>query len=196
MLASFRRRVTQRLRGETNVSQLVAQGLQLGRDVYIGPHVYLDAGHPWLITLGDESVLTRGSVVLVHDGSTRIHTGCTRLAPVSIGKRVFVGTGAVILAGSTVGDDSVIGALTVVRGHVPAGSVVVGNPGQVVSDRETFAARHQAAIERGPVWPHHGWTAGRGITEERKRAQVDALSNGTSGYLSGARATLVRSERE
>ena len=128
--------------------------------------------------------MTFGSIVLAHDASTKLHTGCTRIARVAIGKRVFVGTGAVILAGSRIGDDSIIGALAVVRGEVPPGSLVVGNPARVVSDVESFAERHGDAVARGPVWPHEGWMAGRGITEARKRAQREALPWGTSGYLS------------
>ena len=166
-----------------NVDRLVAEGLELGPGVYIGRGVYLDAGHPWLIAIGEDSVLTSGTIVLAHDASTKLHTGCTRIARVAIGKRVFVGTGAVILAGSRIGDDSIIGALAVVRGEVPPGSLVVGIA-RVVSDVESFAERHRDAVASGPVWPHKGWMAGRGITEARKRAQREALPWGTSGYLS------------
>jgi maltose O-acetyltransferase len=129
-------------------------------------------------------VLTSGTVVLAHDASAKLHTGFTRIARVSIGTRVFVGAGAVILPGSTIGDDSIVGALAVVRGDVPPGSVVAGNPAKVVSDVESFAERHRAAAATGPVWPHEGWIAGPGITEAHKQAQREALGGGRSGYLS------------
>jgi maltose O-acetyltransferase len=170
------------LRGELNVDHLVAQGLELGQGVFIGRRVYLDTGHPWLISIGDNAVLTAGTVVLAHDASPKLHTGFTRIARVRIGRRVFVGAGAVILPGSNIGDDSVVGALAVVRGEVPPGSVVAGNPGTVVADVGSFAERHRAAAAAGHVWPHHGWIAG-GITEENKRTQRDALAGGDSGYL-------------
>lgn len=109
---------------------------------------------------------------------------------------MFVGAGAVILAGARIGDDSIVGALTVVRGDVPPGSVVVGNPGTVVADVASFGERHRQAVARGPVWPHAGWMAGMGITEERKRAQREALSGRVSGYLraGGQRPEHVGSE--
>jgi maltose O-acetyltransferase len=172
-----------RLRGEVNVNRLVAQGLVLGSGVYIGQRVHLDAGHPWLITIGDGTVITSGSVVLTHDGATQIPTGLTRIAPVVIGKRVFVGAGAVILPGARIGDDSIIGSLTVVRGEIPPGSIVVGNPGQIVSTVDQFAERHLRAADNGPVWPQDGWMAGRGIDDARKTAQRAALADGASGYL-------------
>lgn len=51
---------------------------------------------------------------------------------VEIGRNVFVGTRAVILRGTRIGDDAVVGAGAVVRGRIDAGSVVVGNPARVV----------------------------------------------------------------
>jgi maltose O-acetyltransferase len=124
----------QRLRGETSLERLVAQGLRLGSGARIDRGVYLDAGHPWLIDIGDEAVLSYGVIVLAHDASTRAHTGYTRIARVDIGRRVFVGPGAVILPGTRLGDDVIVQPLAVVRGAIPPGTVVEGNPGRVVGD--------------------------------------------------------------
>jgi sugar O-acyltransferase (sialic acid O-acetyltransferase NeuD family) len=52
-----------------------------------------------------------------------------------IGERVLVGMGATICAGRKVGDDAVIGSGANVVHDVPAGAVVVGNPGKVISYR-------------------------------------------------------------
>ena len=87
-LEPVRRWAGQRLRREQNIDRLVAQGLELGRNVYIGRGVYIDAGHPWLIEIGDDCVITAGTIVLAHDASPRLHTGCTRIARTTIGKRV------------------------------------------------------------------------------------------------------------
>ena len=177
------RRVLARLRGELSVERLVAQGLELGERTFIARGVYLDPGHPWLISIGDETGLSPGVVVMVHDASMRRHMGFTRIARVAIGKRVFVGAGAIILPGSRIGDDSIVGAGAVVRGDVPPSSMVVGNPAKVVADVKSVAEWHRQAATQSPTWPHDGWTVGRGITEARKRAQREALAGGVSGYL-------------
>ncbi len=52
--------------------------------------------------------------------------------PVRIGCNVWIGGGAILLPGVTVGDDAVIGAGSVVTGDVPAGVTVVGNPARVL----------------------------------------------------------------
>lgn len=51
---------------------------------------------------------------------------------VRIGDNVFLGTGAIILKGTTIGDNAVVGAGAVVRGNVPEGAIVTGNPAREV----------------------------------------------------------------
>ena len=48
-----------------------------------------------------------------------------------IGENVWVGGGAIILPGVTIGDDAIIGAGSVVTRDVPKGATVVGNPARV-----------------------------------------------------------------
>ncbi|MOA70338.1 Maltose O-acetyltransferase [compost metagenome] len=48
-----------------------------------------------------------------------------------IGNNVWIGGGAIILPGVTVGDNAVIGAGSVVTRDVPARATVVGNPARL-----------------------------------------------------------------
>jgi maltose O-acetyltransferase len=181
-IKAIKRKLAARIRGHVDVDRLVAEGLEIGRVVYVAPTAYLDPGQPWLIEIDDESVIGPWAIVLAHDASTRLHTGHTLVGRVRIGRRVYVGHGAIVLPGSTIGDDAVIGPGAMVRGEIPAGAVAIGNPAHVVSDVATFAADHRAAIARDPVWPIPGWTRRRGITDERKAAQRQALTD-RCGYL-------------
>ena len=52
--------------------------------------------------------------------------------PVRIGRNVWLGSGAVILPGVTIGDNSVIGAGSVVTKDIPANVVAVGVPCKVL----------------------------------------------------------------
>jgi acetyltransferase-like isoleucine patch superfamily enzyme len=60
--------------------------------------------------------------------------GSQKTAPVEIGDNVFVGMGARILKGATIGSDSVIGAGAVVTGAIPAGVVAAGNPARAIRE--------------------------------------------------------------
>jgi len=59
-------------------------------------------------------------------------------APVRLGDRVWVGVGAKILKGVTVGDGAVIAAGAIVTRDVPAGALVAGNPARVIRERVTW----------------------------------------------------------
>jgi acetyltransferase-like isoleucine patch superfamily enzyme len=54
------------------------------------------------------------------------------VSPIVIGDNVWIGAHAIVLKGVHIGTDSVVGAGTVVRSDVEPGTVVVGNPQQVV----------------------------------------------------------------
>lgn len=52
--------------------------------------------------------------------------------PITVGANVWLGGGAIVLPGVTIGDDTVIGAGAVVTRDLPAGVVAVGNPARVI----------------------------------------------------------------
>ena len=54
--------------------------------------------------------------------------------PVHIGNNVWIGANAVVLPGVTIGDNSVIGAGSVVTKDIPANVVAVGNPCRVIRE--------------------------------------------------------------
>jgi len=55
---------------------------------------------------------------------------------VRVGSNVWIGYGAQILRGVTVGDNAIIGASSVVTSDVPANAVVAGTPARVIRMRE------------------------------------------------------------
>lgn len=56
--------------------------------------------------------------------------------PVRLDENVWVGAHALVLKGTEIGRDSVVGAGAVVRGEVPPGVVVSGNPAEIVRKLE------------------------------------------------------------
>ncbi len=55
---------------------------------------------------------------------------------ISIGKDVWVGSGAIVLSGVTLGNGSIIGAGSVVKDDVPENTVVIGNPTKIFKSRK------------------------------------------------------------
>ena len=83
------------------------------------------------ITIGDNTQI--GPAVQIYaadhprDPEAR-RRGLENGRPVSIGNNVWIGGGAILLPGITVGDDAVIGAGSIVTHDVPPGAMVLGNP--------------------------------------------------------------------
>jgi acetyltransferase-like isoleucine patch superfamily enzyme len=87
-------------------------GIELGDDVLLGPGVRLiSSGHPL------DPALRRRQVTA---------------APIVVGRNVWVGAGATILQGVTIGDDAVVAAGAVVTADVPPGVLVAGVPARRV----------------------------------------------------------------
>ncbi len=183
-LGTLRRRAAELVRGNRTIERLQAEWVRLGEGAFVASDARLDPGRPWLITIGADSFIDAFVTILTHDASQAyFHGGLTRIGRVDIGSRVYVGPGAMILPGSEIGDDSIIEAGAVVRGVVPPGSLVAGNPAVVISDTRSMAEQARRAAADGPCWPYAGWSRVSGITEERKRIQRDALLNAPEGFL-------------
>ncbi len=120
---------------EAYLNFLREKGAKIGENCYIfAPSmVDIDPYRPFLLEFGDGVVLTKGVTILTHDYS---HTVMRKLygenigdaQPVKIGNNVFVGMDAIILMGTEIGDNTIIGAKTVVRGKIPSNVLVAENP--------------------------------------------------------------------
>jgi maltose O-acetyltransferase len=176
------RRLLRRVRGDVYPEELAARGLRLGRNVYIGRSTVFDGGFLWLISVGDDTTISARVEILAHDASTRRHLGYSIAAPVTIGSRVYVGVGAIILPGVTIGDDAIVGAGGVVRDDVPPGTVAVGVPARVVGTVEEYIERHRRLMRERPVFDGREWTVRGGITESRMQRMRETLRDG-HGYV-------------
>jgi acetyltransferase-like isoleucine patch superfamily enzyme len=93
------------------------------------------------VTIGDDCLLGPNVVVISenHDSSSThipIRQQGSIRAPIEIGNDCWIGAGAVILAGVTLGKGVIVGAGAVVTRDVPPLAVVAGVPARVISYRE------------------------------------------------------------
>lgn len=110
-----------------------------GRNILIGNNVFINFNCIFL----DVAPITIGEAVKIGP-NVQLYTATHPLnwqqrregqeygKPITIGNDVWIGGGAIICPGVTVGEKSVIGAGTVVTKNVPAGVVIAGNPGKVL----------------------------------------------------------------
>lgn len=111
--------------------------IRLGRNAFINFNcVFLDCAP---IEIGDN--LQMGPAAQLYTAAHPLETDVRRSGleyarPIRIGNDVWIGGGAIILPGVTIGDRSVIGAGSVVVRDVPAAKVVAGNPARILRDLE------------------------------------------------------------
>lgn len=101
--------------------------LRIGARTYINRGTMLDASAS--ITVGEDVLIGPMSYITDHDHTS---DGGLRSDPVEIGDRAWIGAHVSVLKGVRIGSDAVVGAGSVVTKSVPAGTVVAGNPAQVI----------------------------------------------------------------
>lgn len=124
-------------------------GMRIGAVNYIDPSSFFDNYDYSLIEIGDQTTISREVLLLTHDFSiTQGLRACGLegrgkfLKGIRIGENCFIGARVTILPGTDIGSNSIIGAGAVVKGHIPEGSVVIGNPARVVADTRQWAQSH------------------------------------------------------
>ena len=111
-----------------------ARGVHIGENVLIGQNVVIDNTYPELVFIGDGVSLAGNNLILTHSRPLEFHKKWfdSYIAPVVIGKNVWVTVGVTILAGVRIGEGSVIAAHSLVTKDIPKYSLAAGIPAKVV----------------------------------------------------------------
>ncbi|MFM2375098.1 MAG: hypothetical protein RLZZ165_195 [Bacteroidota bacterium] len=102
-------------------------GLKLGRRTDIGAFTYINARHE--VEIGDEVQI--GSHCSIYSMSTIDG----KQGKVTIGKGACIGTHSVVLPGVTIGENSIIGAFSLVNKDIPPNVIAYGQPAHVARER-------------------------------------------------------------
>lgn len=138
-----------------------------GMPNYISARCTFDGTDYSLIEIGEGTTISSYIRVLTHDWSPNTilkglglkpEKPIGRTLPVKIGKHCFIGTGSVLMPGCSIGDCSIVGAGTVVRGNVEPYSIIIGSPAKKVGDTRDYVRKkfpdEFAQLDLGPEWQH------------------------------------------
>ena len=109
---------------------------------------------PYLIEIGDGSTISFDVAFVNHDGGTRVvrklpgqNKETVIYGKIVIGKNSFIGCRVTLLPGVTIGDNTIIGAGSVVTRDIPSNSVACGVPCKVICTIDEYIKKHENDFE-------------------------------------------------
>lgn len=139
------------LAGRSRISRDLVAGPYsfINADCYIGPRVELGA----YVMLAPRVAIIGGDHRIDMPGTPMIFSGRPNLKPTKIEADVWIGYGAVLMAGVHIGQGAVVAAGSVVTRDVPAFEIHAGVPARKIGVRfedSSARARHMAMLEQPP----------------------------------------------
>ena len=134
------------------IRDLKSKGVTIGKGtVFFSPlTTTIDVTRPYLVSIGEYTKITGGVIVLTHDYSLSVlrrkyGEWIGEGAETIIGDNCFIGMNSIILMGSRIGNNVIVGAGSVVHGDIPDNVVVAGNPARIIC---TLDEHYKKRLER------------------------------------------------
>lgn len=116
-------------------------GCHVGKDIFVGDNVRIDAGHADLIYIDDHAHIAGGTRLLCHQrdlsdykvGDDYAKLGY-KLKPIHLCKGSLVGMESFVMPGVTIGEGAIVGAGSLVTKDIPAWTIATGRPAKVVKE--------------------------------------------------------------
>lgn len=124
------------------VWRLRKSGAKIGANVFIGRHCYVELENAHLLTIEDGAVLAAYCKIILHDSSLNNINGFDLLyGKIRIGKNSYLGADVTVLPGTEIGENTIIGAGSLVKGELNNNSVYVGRPAKYLCSIDELTAK-------------------------------------------------------
>lgn len=122
------------------------RGLKIGENLYV-QGVPNFGSEPFLIEIGNHVTLAEGVSFINHGGDARVtkriekYKDGRNFGRIKIGNNTFIGKGTILMPGISIGNNCIIGSLSVVSSSVPDNSVYVGSPAKFICTIDEYGER-------------------------------------------------------
>ncbi len=99
-------------------------GMKIGKNVQIMPDFKVDIFFPELITIGDGCVIGQDAFFACHEFNTKEF----RYGSITLKENVLIGARSFVLPGVTIGENSLVSAMTLIYSDVPSNVLAFGSP--------------------------------------------------------------------
>lgn len=93
------------------------------------------------IIIGEDTLIGNNVTIMDHNAHgikpKERRTSCGSSERIIIGKNVWIGNNVTILKGTTIGDNSIIGVGSIVKGEFPENVIISGNPAKIIKKIES-----------------------------------------------------------
>lgn len=147
------------------------QGLKIGqRTLMVGNQSF--GSEPYLVSIGEDCLITDGVKFITHDGAIQVplikagekienvYSKKSTFGRVRIGNNVFIGVNSILLPETSIGDNSIVAAGSVVKGEFPEGVVLGGSPAKIICNVSDYFLKNESRI----VSMHHCGDRGKFIS--------------------------------
>lgn len=133
----------------TNINAKYDAKIKIGDYVTSGERLFLTSGKNSKVTIGSDCMFSHDVSILGTNGHSILdlencvnHSKLTE-KPIVIGNHVWLGKGSSILYETKIGDGSIVGMQSMVKGVYPSCSVIVGNIARVIRENCTWDRRRE-----------------------------------------------------
>lgn len=138
--------------GKDVVANYCKQGVIIGENVSfiepISPVIF--SSEPYLVSIGDNTTVSFDVVFITHDAATRVIRNLPDGDPetviygtIEVGRNCFIGARSTILPNVKIGDNTIIGAGSLVNRDIPDNVIAAGNPCKVICTLDEYREKHK-----------------------------------------------------
>ena len=132
-----------------NKDAMIKAGAKLGKNVNIVGDIHYSS-EPYLITVGDNTTISFECALITHDAATRVirnlpdgNKETVIYGTITIGNNCFIGCRRRILPNVKIGNNTMIGACSLVCSDIPDNVVAAGNPCKVICTLDEYRKKHK-----------------------------------------------------
>lgn len=128
------------------LKRLIRRGLQIADDCRLEGMPFFGS-EPFLISIGRHVTISGNVAFITHDGGTWVfrdrprYQQVRKFGRITIHDNCFIGYGAILMPGVTIGPNSVVAAGAIVTKDVPADTVAAGIPARPLMSTDDYAEK-------------------------------------------------------
>lgn len=131
-------RVNGKIKWQCHFTNKVTGDVKIGKNVWLSfaanGNCYIQGGNG--VTIGDDTIFGPGVKIISANHDLNDYSRHVEAPPIKIGRKCWIGANSVLLPGVEIGDNTIIGAGSIVTKSFGSNLIIGGNPAKIIKKRE------------------------------------------------------------